>query len=394
LSPSEQKRHIKGIAIASFESSIKRINKLRYRVRSQSDVEKWYDVVKEYGHNLGGHQDGKWTCTCADYLYRGIICKHIYAVSISKELRKRIVQEEFQPSSLPVSIECLRCRSTLISKDGRRNNKSGFAQKYLCKACSYRFVSNIGFEHSQKNPKVICASIDLYFKGVSLRKIAHHIKQFYDVEIHNTSVLRWVRRFGEVVSQFVDNLSPKTSGIFHVDEMMIHVRRERMEIGHYQWLWNLMDDTTRFWISSMVSQRRELNDAREVFKDAKRKTKIPKAIIHDGLPSYDGAFQKEFYTAKNPRVRNIRSISVRNQGLNSKVERLNGTMRDREKVMRGMQLRETAQQIVDAMRIHYNFVREHQTLETTPAEKAGIRLDLKNNKVENLIRLAATFKRV
>lgn len=69
-------------------------------------------------------------------------------------------------------------------------------------------------------------------------------------------------------------------------------------------------------------------------------------------------------------------------------------MRDREKVMRGMQLRETAQQIVDAMRIHYNFVREHQTLETTPAEKAGIRLDLKNNKVENLIRLAATFKRV
>ena len=85
----------------------------------------------------------------------------------------------------------------------------------------------------------------------------------------------------------------------------------------------------------MVSQRRELNDARKVFKDAKRKAKIPKAIIHDGLPSYDGAFQKEFYTSKKPRVENIRSISVRNQGLNSKVERLNGTMREREKVMRG-----------------------------------------------------------
>ena len=99
-----------------------------------------------------------------------------------------------------------------------------------------------------------------------------------------------------------------------------------------------MDDTTRFWISSMVSQRRELNDARNVFKDAKRKIKIAKAIIHDGLPSYDGAFQKEFYT--HPRTLEfeiLRSISVRNQGLNSKVERLNGTIREREKVMRGMQ---------------------------------------------------------
>jgi hypothetical protein len=59
-------------------------------------------------------------------------------------------------------------------------------------------------------------------------------------------------------------------------------------------------------------------------------------VIHDGLPSYNEAFQKEYYTMKNLRVKNIRSISVRNEGLNSRVERLIGTMRDREKVMRGM----------------------------------------------------------
>jgi transposase-like protein len=187
----------------------------------------------------------------------------------------------------------------------------------------------------------------------------------------------------------VDNLSPNVGGIYHVDEMMIHTRREQMEgRGNYQWLWNLMDDTTRFWISSMVSQRRELNDARKVFKDTKRKTKIPKAIIHDGLPSYDKAYQKEFYTKRNPRTKNIRNISVRNQGLNSKVERLNGTMSEREKVMRGMQSKETAQQVVDAMRIHYNFIRGHQTLKKTPAEQSGTALGLGGNKIENLMRLA------
>ena len=33
---------------------------------------------------------------------------------------------------------------------------------------------------------------------------------------------------------------------------------------------------------------------------------------------------------------NVRSISIGHEGLNSKVERLNGTMRDRETVMRGL----------------------------------------------------------
>jgi transposase-like protein len=75
------------------------------------------------------------------------------------------------------------------------------------------------------------------------------------------------------------------SGIFHVDEMMIHKRRENHYFGHYQWLWDLMDNTTMFWVSGIVSQRRELIDAQRVFQDAKLKIGTGKAMIHDGLPS-------------------------------------------------------------------------------------------------------------
>jgi putative transposase len=389
----EQARQVRGLAIVSIGSQIKRINKLHYKVRSQSSDSKWYEVEKKYGHNLGGHQEGKWICTCPDFQFRHLVCKHIYAVGFSKELRKRIVsQETILPivPSLVESIKCKKCKSENIVKDGRRHNKSGLIQKYLCRDCGYRFIINIGFEHSKKNPKLICAAIDLYFKGVSLRKVADHIKLFYGVGVSNTSVLRWIQRFAREVSPFVDSLTPPNlSGIYHVDEMVVNVRREEMAKGHYQWLWNLMDDTTRFWISSKISQRREVEDARAVFQDAKNKTLTPKAIIHDGLPSYDEAFQKEYFTCKNPRVKNIRSISVRNEGLNSRVERLNGTMRDREKVMRGMNTKESAQKIIEAMRIHYNFCREHSKLGKTPAEQAGIKLELGENKIENLIRLAS-----
>jgi hypothetical protein len=72
---------------------------------------------------------------------------------------------------------------------------------------------------------------------------------------------------------------------------------------------------------------------------------------------------------------------------------LNGTIRDRETIMRGLDNAEAAQQLVDAMRIHYNFIRPNQAIGgQTPAEAAGISLNLGENKIENLMRQAAVVK--
>jgi len=178
-------------------------------------------------------------------------------------------------------------------------------------------------------------------------------------------------------------------GVYQVDEMVVRVRHENMKTGNYQWLWNFMDDSTRYWVSGIISQHREIEDARRVFSDAKSKTDKTYAIIHDGLPSYDRAFQKEYHTMKNPRIQNIRSVSVQHKGLNYFVERLNGTVRDREKVMRGMQNRETSQKIIESMRVHYNYIRVHSSTGNTPAQLAGIDLDLGENKIKGLIELAS-----
>ncbi len=393
----ESRRQVRGLVIASVSSSIKRIHKLHYKVKSESSEGKWYDVVRAYD-NQDGHREGVWTCTCPDYQYRKIVCKHVYAVGFSQELRRQIVQQDVvQSPQLPIpsqSAECPKCRlSENVVKDGKRHNKSGLIQKYLCRVCDYRFIVNVGFEGAKKNPRIITLAIDLYFKGVSLRKVADHIKQFHNVRVDHTSVLDWIHRFADEVAPFADSLNPQhLGGVHQVDEMVVHVRKEKMDKGHYAWLWNLMDDTTRFWISSKISQRREVSDARAVFRDQKLKTGMPTAIIHDGLGSYDEAFQREYFTMKAPRVKNIRSISVRNQGLNSRVERLNGTMRDREKVMRGMHSKESAQKIIEAMRIHYNYCREHSKLGKTPAEQCGINLPIQSNRIESLMRLAAKKK--
>jgi hypothetical protein len=58
------------------------------------------------------------------------------------------------------------------------------------------------------------------------------------------------------------------------------------------------------------------------------------------------------------------------------VERLHGTIRQRNKVMRGLDDVETAQTMMDGLRIYYNFIRPHTALNgKTPAQKAHVETD-------------------
>ncbi len=256
--PPEQQRQVRGLAIISIGSQIKRINKLHYIVKSQSNESKWYNVTKEYGHNKGGLQEGRWTCICQDFIYRHQKCKHIYAVLFSKQLRKKIgsayqqIDVTERVTEPPVTSQtkpfCPKCQTDIdIVRDGVRHTKHGTdIQRYTCKSCHFRFVINSGFERARADAKCITAALDLYFKGISLRKVADHVKQFYSIEVTHVAIIKWIRKFSAVVKPFVDQIvPPHLSGVYHVDEMMVHVRREKMEKGNYQWLWNLMDDTTR-----------------------------------------------------------------------------------------------------------------------------------------------------
>lgn len=48
-----------------------------------------------------------------------------------------------------------------------------------------------------------------------------------------------------------------------------------------------------------------------------------------------------------------------------------------------MDSKDSAQKLIDAYRIHYNFIREHGSIKKNPAEQAGIKLPLGSNKIED-----------
>jgi len=63
--------------------------------------------------------------------------------------------------------------------------------------------------------------------------------------------------------------------------------------------------------------------------------------------------------------------------------------------MRGLDHDASAEKMLEANRIYYNYLRPHQALKgKTPAEKAGIDLQLKGNKWEELIRRGKRAQKV
>jgi transposase-like protein len=69
--------------------------------------------------------------------------------------------------------------------------------------------------------------------------------------------------------------------------------------------------------------------------------KKPVTLITDGLPTYRDAFDKEYFSLKRPRPKHVYTIRITGDMNNNKMERLNGEVREREKVMRGINKKET-----------------------------------------------------
>ena len=348
-------RKTKGQEIVEMNNQIKRIDESHYQVNSQS---------RKITHDVIGTEFG-WTCSCEDFSFRKAECKHIHAIEISLSIRKEVKEQVIIQE---ISMDCCKfCNSDNIIKKGIKKTKHGNFQQFKCKNCKKRFIQNFGFEKMRATPQAITMSMNLYFNGESTRHVADSVK-LMGVKTTHTTIQNWIKKYISLMEKYLESITPQVSEKWRTDEIYLKIKGDR------KYLYAMMDDETRYWIAKQVSDHKYTQDVKPMFREAVKVTGMkPRTLISDGAQNFHEAWKDE-WKSKNflhKKTQHIRHIHMKNDRNNNKMERLNGELRDREKVMRSLKRDDSP--IISGMQIHHNFIRNHMGIDNmTPSEKAGI----------------------
>ncbi|MGI0062412.1 MAG: IS6 family transposase, partial [Nitrosotalea sp.] len=307
-------RQEKGREIANAHDQIRRIDAHHYKVKSQS---------RNIEHDIISTESG-WKCDCEDHKFRHICCKHVHAIEFSLKIREQVKKNVVIP---PITTQlCQFCDSDRLVKNAVRHNKYGDIQRYLCKSCGKRFSINLGFEKMRASPQTITSAMQLYFTGESLRNVQKFL-QLQGIEVSHVTIYRWIDKYVGLMQKYLEQMKPQVSDTWRADELFLKVQ------GNLKYLFAMMDDETRFLIAQEVADSKNNHDARNLFRMANKVAgKKPTKLITDGLPAYREAYQKEYWTRQGPRIVHEAHITLKGDRNNNKMERLNGEIRDREKV--------------------------------------------------------------
>lgn len=326
-------------------------------------------------------------CTCEAHIEHGSDCEHILtkleAIKRAGGGFKMMERSKFKI--------CKYCKSGKLVKAGIRKNKNSTQQMYRCRGCGKKLSLNCGFENKRYDPVVITRSLQMYFSGQSFRDISATMKM-EGIMVSHVTIYGWVVSYSKLVTPYLDGIIPHVGSWFRADEVYVRMA------GKMAYFFNSMDDETRFWLAGEIAETKNKHNADNLLDMTKKQAgKIPSVFISDKLPAYAKSCRKMFgrrtYHKSDAGIRSKRknrygkATGANFHPSNNKMERLNGEIRDREKVFRGLKKPDT--EILNGMRVYYNFAKKHGALDgKTPAEAADIKIE-GTNKWKTIIQNAA-----
>jgi transposase-like protein len=288
--------------------------------------------------------DGKWICNCIDFKERHEqvgLCYHIHAVKFWIAAQVEIKQEPKPKIFSEDSIQCEKCGSIRVVRFGFSDHK----QIFKCKDCGKKFREPSLLKKAQYSPQTVSLTLDLYFSGVSLRKIARIVSSNFGEDLGYTTIYSWIQKYVPKISEYINSLSPQLSDTWHADELFVKMKsgidyttKDRRSFEHIAFLWNIMDRKTRFLLASKLSPLRDQAGAKQAFKEAKTNAhgSLPQVVTTDSAGAYKNI---RSHRVMGWKIQHIENVAISNHHMphpnNNRIERLNGTLRERVKVQRG-----------------------------------------------------------
>jgi len=292
---------------------------------------------------------------------------------------------------------CPKCKSkNTIKWTKRKTQNRGLIQRYKCKDCNKTFTKDEGFFRMRNHPKKITCALDLFYRGVSTRKVQEHFDAFFPHNCSNKTIYKWIIKYSKVISNYTNNLKLSIGAEVQIDEVEYHRRKtHKAKLGNEKnWFIDSICPKTKFLVASDYFKSRGMEEIKSVIKQIKIKTQVQvKVITSDGWRVYPTAIKRVYgYNNKlgKHNVYHNRVNASKGEGFNIPIERFHNNLRARTKTMRGFHGSiESANTILKGFEIYYNFITKHQTIHKCPYELAT---DLKLNSSNKWLELIELSK--
>jgi len=277
-------------------------------------------------------------------------------------------------------ILCSNCNSSDIIKWCKRKTQNrGLIQRYKCKSCNFYFTIDDEFYRMRNSPQKITQSIDLFYRGVSTRKIQEHLAIFHSHNASHMSVYNWVVKYAKMISKFTNKLKLNVGSEVQIDEIEFHRRK-----GHKKgqkgidknFFIDSIDPETKFLLSSEYAKTRNRRDVKAVISRIKERTDEQIHIVTtDGWNAYIKTIKSVFgYNNKLGRYNVFHNrviVSEKDEVFNYPIERLHNSIKARTKTFRGFHGSiNSANAIMKGWEVYYNFITKHQQIKCYPYELA------------------------
>jgi transposase-like protein len=199
-------------------------------------------------------------------------------------------------------------------------------------------MKTVSFKRHRFPPEIIRHSVWLYARfTLSLRDVEDLLAE-RGLDISYETIRRWFLKFGSVIAANLRRTRPKPSDHWHLDEMVIVIRRKRY------WLWRAVDNEGEV-LDFLVQRRRDANAARKLMRKLLKKYGFaPTRIVTDKLRSYPVAF------------RTIGLVAEHDRGLraNNRAENSHQPLRRRERKLQRFKSPGSAQHFLSVHAATYN----------------------------------------
>ena len=242
------------------------------------------------------------------------------------------------------------------------------SQRFYCRDCKRKFAGNFALPKMRSPVNHVGNALQSYFSGMSLNEVRQNIEQQHHYSPSVSTIYRWLDRFIQEAGYKVRDTKPNVGDTWVADETVLKINNKKY------WLFDCIDAKTRFLLASHLSPNRGTREARTLMEKAtERADKTPKVVVTDKLAAYLDGIELAFGADAEHRQGSPFDV----QANTNLIERFQGSLKDRTKVLRGLKTPETAKKFIEGWLIHYNYFRPHISLKgKTPARRAGIILSV------------------